>query len=738
MKPLINNIYHSFPVQLFILHFRKYQVLLLFWYLLFSTINSGFMKTFGADALFFSPEYLGSVNMLGAVITGIALGVYVMSWNITTFILHSKRFRFLATTSNPFLKYCINNSLLPLIFLFFYFIKLYHFNEYRELMTVSEILTEIAGILGGLVIVILLSFGYFFGAEKRIARTMAPIISNPELFKKRFTGREMGEDEFGLKVKYYFNANCSIRKVRSVHHYRQDFVDTIFKRHHLAAIASILLAFIFLTTVGFFLDNKIFELPAAASILVFFALMVALIGALTYFLQSWSLPAAIILVFVINFLYKEEIIDPRNKAYGLDYRNKELRPSYNKQSLQALCTPDKINADKASMIAVLEKWKGRQKEEKPLMIFINVSGGGLRSATFVMNTLQQLDSITNGGLMDHTFLVSGASGGMLAATYYRELYRQKLKDPSVNLHDPTYTDDIAGDLLNPIFTSLMARDLLAPTQKFSVGNNSYVKDRGYAFEKKLGDNSRGLLNIQLKDIRKDESAGNVPLIIFNAVIKSDGRKMMIGTQPLSFMMKPETLHADTTVSPDAVDFAALFSKQSPGNMRVLTALRMNATFPYVLPNVWLPSKPIIDVMDAGLRDNFGQETTLRFMDNFKEWIQQNTGGVLILQLRDRQADNWQQPFETNSLTDMVVTPATMLQHNWFKLQDYFQTNEYSYFKDNAGFDLHKIGIVYIPEKEDKSAALNFHLTGREKRDILHSFDHQSNKAALKKIVQLLH
>ena len=62
MKQLLKDIYYSFPVQLFILHFRKYQILLLFWFVLASTINSNFMKNYGADALFFSPEYLGSVN----------------------------------------------------------------------------------------------------------------------------------------------------------------------------------------------------------------------------------------------------------------------------------------------------------------------------------------------------------------------------------------------------------------------------------------------------------------------------------------------------------------------------------------------------------------------------------------------------------------------------------------------------------------------------------------------------
>ncbi len=115
MKQLLNNIFYSFPVQLFILHFRKYQVLLVFWYVLGSTINSGFMKNFGADALFFAPEYLGNVNALGAAIVGIAMGVFMMSWNITTFILHSKRCKFLATASKPFLKYCINNAIFKIL-----------------------------------------------------------------------------------------------------------------------------------------------------------------------------------------------------------------------------------------------------------------------------------------------------------------------------------------------------------------------------------------------------------------------------------------------------------------------------------------------------------------------------------------------------------------------------------------------------------------------------------------------
>jgi Patatin-like phospholipase len=736
MKLLLKNIFYSFPVQLFILHFRKYQVLLIFWYILVSIINSGFLKTFGADALFLAPEYLGNVNMLGTAVVGAAMGVFMMSWNITTFILHSKRCKFLATTTKPFLKYCINNAVLPLLFIAFYVVKLVAFDKKNELMSAAEIITLLAGLFLGFVLLLFISFIYFFGAERTIVRSIAPIVGNPVQFIQLYNpaqNRQPGG--FGLKVGYYFSGHFRLRKARNVAHYSQDFLDMIFKRHHLAAIFSIILAFVFLAVVGFFLDDKFFEVPAAASIFVFFAACTAVIGALTYFLQSWSLPFVMVLIFFLNILYNYEVIDPRNKAYGLNYKNKTERPQYSKAFLQQLCTPQKIEADKNNMLAVLQNWKKKQTTQKPVMFFINVSGGGLRSATFVMNTLQHLDSLTNGKLMQQTFLISGASGGMLAATYYRELYRQKINGHNIYLTDKQYTNNIAQDLLNPVFSSMIARDIFAPAQKFTAGNYRYVKDRGYAFEKRLNSNSNGLLNTQLKDYAADEYDAKIPMMIFNSTISRDGRQLMMGTQPLSFMMKPYLYAADTSTAPDAVDFAAFFNKQDPYNLRLLTALRMNATFPYVLPNVWLPSNPIIDAMDAGLHDNFGQETTLRFIEYYKTWLQQNTGGVVIIQLRDRRMDNFQQPFENTGITDVLVKPATMLQHNWYKLQDFSETNQYSYLHDGLDSLLHKINFVYLPEKEEKGAALNFHLTAREKRDVMGSFNNEINQQALKQVMK---
>ena len=65
MKKYLIGIWFSMPIQLFLVHFRRYQVLLIFWYLLFATVAGDFMKTFGANSLFLAPEYFGEVSEIG-------------------------------------------------------------------------------------------------------------------------------------------------------------------------------------------------------------------------------------------------------------------------------------------------------------------------------------------------------------------------------------------------------------------------------------------------------------------------------------------------------------------------------------------------------------------------------------------------------------------------------------------------------------------------------------------------
>lgn len=739
MKTWLRGFIYSFPIQLLFLHFRKYQVLLLFWFILFSTVNGSFMHTFGADSLYLAPEYLGNVNALSASLVGMSIGMFIMSWNISTFILFSRNFRFLAATTNPFLKYCINNAVIPVIFLLFYFFRAYHFTRYKELASIGEILFLAGGFIAGLFLILAVSLFYFFRADRSILRRMMPTISNPgEYITHLRPSKEIYHHQSLIRVEWYFDSPLSLRPVRDVRHYTPEFVDSLFKRHHFAAILCVFAAFLFLIILGFFLESPFFQIPAAASITIFFSILIGVAGAFSYFLQSWSIPYLVLLALLLNFFYRIDWIDPRNKGYGLNYENRSERPSYTREGLLALCTPEKKQADSLNMIAILEKWKQRQGVEKPLLVVMNTSGGGHRSATFTMSMLQHLDSITKGAIMQKIFLINGASGGMIGATYFRELYLQKQKGKNIHLQDRQYVDDIASDVLNPLFSSFVARDLIAPAQKFKVNNFTYVKDRGYAFEEKMNSNTRGLLNKQLRDYAADEKAANIPLIFFNSVVTRDSRKMIISTQPVSFMMQGwQDTVAMPEMDPDAVDFSAFFVKQNPYDLRILTALRMNATFPIVLPNVWLPSNPVIDVMDAGLRDNYGQETTLRFLEAFDDWISKNTSGVLIIQLRDRSPGGWEYPYLSDDITDHATKPFLLLQHNWFKMMEYFQNDMLSYYSEHPGRIVHKIVFQYAADKEENKAALNFHLSRREKLDISTSVRSYFNTQSSGRLLQLL-
>jgi hypothetical protein len=741
MKQTLRAIFYSFPVQLLLLHFKKFQVLLLFWFLLFGAIGGSFMKAFGVDSLYLAPEYMGNVNALSAGIVGISIGIFIMSWNITTFILFCRHFKFLATTTRPFLKYCINNSIIPLTFLLFYFFNAVSFDIHKELNTNWQVFALTSGFLLGFIFIQAVSFLYFFRADVSITRRMVAVISKPSEFKSAFRPQialTSGGSRL-IKVTSYLNSPLSAKPVRDVSHYSASFIETVFSRHNFAAMLCIFFAFVSLIAVGFFLDNPIFQIPAAASITLFFTILVAVAGAFSYFMQSWSVPFLVLLIVVLNILYKYDVIDPTNKAYGINYAKEIERADYSRDGLLALCSPQHIERDKTRMINVLENWKKKQKEEKPLLYLINVSGGGTRSATFTLSVLQRLDSLCGGKLMDKTFLITGASGGMLGAAYYRELARERANGKNLYLYSRKYVDDISKDLLNPTFSSFVARDMVAPAQRFKAGNYYYIKDRGYAFEQKLAENTRGLLDRQMKDIAADEYNARVPLMFFNSVITRDGRKMVVSTQPVSFLMRPQFDSALMTnpPEPDAVDFAALFAKQDPHNLRLLTALRMNATFPYVLPNVWLPTKPVIDVMDAGLRDNFGPETMLRFLDVFKDWIKENTGGIVMLQIRDRRAGGWENPFESGDISEVVTKPLLLLQYNWYKMQEFNQDNMISLSQQLAGVDFYKLTFQYLAKTEDAKAALNFHLTQREKMDILSALDNETNAATYNKFTSLL-
>ncbi len=742
MGRLFKNIYHSFPFQLLILHFRSNLILIFTWFLLALFISGQIGDIFGIKYLFLSPEYLGEINFYSFFIVGFWFGAYLMAWNLTTYLLDAHRFPFIATMSKPFTKFCINNFIVPLSFFVFYFCHIVYFQGYYELRSFENIMWNCGGfILGNFLLISLLSF-YFQFTNKDILNFVKTKEVPPNMTGKLAPGRpyinidSLRTNRTQWKVKTYLSTSLKPMLVRSVTHYDKETLFKVFKQNHLNILIVQLSGFFLLIFLGFLIDNPYFRLPAASSVFILCSMIIALVGAVTYWFGKWRMTIIILLFVGVQNLTKYEFFSHENRAYGLNY--KVEKTSYTSDALAIQSYPKYTAPDIKNTINILNTWKKKQVESKPKMVLLCVSGGGMKAATWTTQVMQQVDKALNGELMNHTSLISGASGGMLGAAYMREVYLQKQLGREIDFYDHQYIDDISTDLLNSILFTIVANDLFLPWTTFESGGYEYHKDRGYIFEKQFNENTHGLLDKTISDYKIPEQRAVIPMMFVTPAIVNDGRRMIISPQGVSYMTKTPVVDSKrNTVKADAVDFGKIFKEQDAMNLKFTTALRMNATYPYILPNVHLPSSPKIEVLDAGFRDNHGITSATRFIHVFKDWIVENTSGIILIQIDTKDGINEVTPSDEDGLIGSIFNPLGIA-GKLLKLQEFEHDTNLGFIFDLLGeenFDV--IRFSYQPTKQNEKASMTYHLTEREEQDILSAFYLEENQENLKLLMNIL-
>lgn len=740
MREKLHIAYRFLPIQLALLHLRKYQLLLAFWLVLVATITGHFARHFGAATLFLSPEYLGNINFLSMFLLGCAMAIFMMAWNITTFIIHSNRIPFLGATRQAFLKYCINNALIPICFLVFYSIYSIGFQWHDEHATISTIITLQLGFYIGFILILLLSFFYFFRVDRDLLKIVLSHITNPARIREIIPYDSLDVELDIIRCNTYLSETLHIEKMEDIERYHPRLLNTVLRRHHRNAIAATIFALALLLVLGAFMENPYLRIPAGSGFLILFAVAMGIVGAVKYFLKTWELMGWVMFAILLSILVRYKIFDLRSIAYGLNYHTPNEQPIYNHESLQKIFNAKRYAADKQAGQTRLDHWlhKFDTTNGKPPLVVISVSGGGSRAAYWTFRTLQYLDSSSKGALFQHTALLSGASGGMIGAAYWRSIHHRAVEGKIKNPYNYQFQKNVGKDLLNTIVFSLASVDLISPFNKISIAGYSYTKDRGYAMEQELISNTQGVLDNDIGDFKTPEATAAIPQIIINGTIVNDGRRLMMSAQPISFLCRPVyTLGDTTTATIDAVDFATFFAKQDPYHLQLTTALRMNATFPYVLPVVRLPSLPAMNIMDAGLRDNFGMEVLMRYLYVYKDWIRTHTSKVIFIEIRDTKEYEVFDPTQQNTLNAMLADPLFVIQNKW----EPFQSNAHTYLKDFARSTIPNIEFVtfsYIPEHAGRAAALNFHITQREQQDLYESINIPINKNAAKRFLELLY
>lgn len=721
MKDFIHKISGFFPVQLITLQFKSNYLSLVFWVLLFGIVSKKILLGFGVPYLFLSPEYLGEVSFWSYSIVGFAIGGYIMAFNTYSYVMLGRSFPFLATLKRPFLKFSINNSLIPVVFVVMFLVNIIIYTLEEGLGSWFDVLVNISGFSFGLILFLLISAFYFFKTNK-----------NLDLIKKKkertlITSWIPGfkrSNERAYFPRTYIHSISKVQLCRDVSHYSQSQLNRVYSQNHINAVLFEVIIIVSFLVIGLFQGYKYFLIPAGASIVLLFTLSQMLVSALYNWFRSWAMLVIICIFVLLNSLSsKFEILQFHSQAIGLDYEGN--RASYKTLSLLNKDVARKVS-DRHNQISILEKWKLKTGKEKPKLIIVNSSGGGIRSAYWNFMILQKLDIETGGEFFNQTQMITGASGGMIGSAFYRELYFNENED----IGDAKYLDTVSADLLNQCAASLVTNDLFLKFRKSTYNGVNYIRDRGFAFEENLIQNFGEGFNKPLSYLEVHEKNAVIPQMIFAPTIIEDGRRMLISTQPMAFLSKTDQYGVS-----ENIEYIKLLKDNGAMDTRMASVLRMNATFPYVLPMVSLPTNPATTLMDAGLRDNYGGKVTIEYILELRKWIEENTSGVVIVQMRDIKTKGLRVEENDNSMVGRIVKPLGNVYDNLFNTQDYDREGMFRVASGEVNFPMDVVSFDLM-EKEGEMS-LSWRLTEVEKKNVLRAWNKTNNQTEFRRLVRLI-
>jgi len=751
----LSAIFYSFPVQLLFNNFKRNHVLIVCWIILFAMVTGNFGQYLGIPYLFLDPEYLNEVNFMSFFIIGNVMAGFTVAFHITCYINDGHRFSFVGALSRPFTKFALNNSIIPILFIITYLFYILSFQLNNQYTTRSELLWNLMGLVIGFVLMTFLFFLYFWMTNKDIfkyvvCRIDEQIKQNVQVTRASAMRKLDIARKQQVRVDYYVDYPLRIRKVDDSGFYDRSTITQVFDQNHLNLVIIQLFIFVLVLVLGFFKDLPIFQLPAAASAVIFLTIFVMLTGAFSYWFGGWASTTAIAIFIVFNYLTGQDFFSKRYEAFGLNYQTEPA--VYTNETIRALNTPETLEHDRQQTLLLLENWRAKfPEDQKPKMVFLCASGGGKRAALWTLTALQIADSITEGKLTEKSILISGASGGLIGASFFRELkLREKLGEP-INAYALKHRSSLSSDNLNPLIFSLLANDLFVGFRKFEYAGNFYLRDRGYTFEQQLNVITEKLMDKPVSAYREPELQALIPMVILSPTIINDGRKLYISAQGVSYMNTVMINDQDYELSKvGGVDYRALFKNQGAEHLRFLSALRMSATFPYITPNTTLPTSPAIQIMDAGISDNFGISDAVRFLYSFNDWIEENTSGIVVVSIRDSPKLGEISETKSQTVLDAISQPISTVYNNFENFQDIGNDTYLSFAKSWFNKPIDRIDIQYQIEsyapilsqidslrQNNARASLSWRLTAREKEGIVDNIYTDANLHQLEKLKALL-
>jgi hypothetical protein len=155
-------------------------------------------------------------------------------------------------------------------------------------------------------------------------------------------------------------------------------------------------------------------------------------------------------------------------------------------------------------------------------------------------------------------------------------------------------------------------------------------------------------------------------------------------------------------------------------------------------------------MDAGISDNFGLSDAIRFVYAYRDWIDENTSGIIFVSIRDSPKLGNIAPRVKQNILDAITQPISNVYNNFENFQDINSDMQINHAKSWLKADIDRIDLQYelesyapILQKMDSlrvnnpRASLSWRLTTREKYGIITSINSRDNQAQLARLKLLL-
>lgn len=741
MSKAIHFLRAFYPLQLLFGHLKYNLLALCYWLILFLIVSDSLGSRFGLPYLFYSPEYRGEISWVSFMLMGFSLGGFTMAFNMYSYMKLGTKYPFLATLSRPFIKFCWNNALIPLGFSIYYMIRFAQFQAEEEFATNSLITVYMLCYVFGFILFVLGSVLYFFPTNKDFfllsGKSMDEHQEEPisSIFHKKVNWGQLFRYEKDRPY-IYMSGFRRWKKSRSVRHYDREILERVFAHNRINASVFEIVTVATFIILGMFRELPMFELPAGMSIVLLLSIILMLFSILMSWFRYWTYPIIIAGIIVMNLLSEtSSFFQYENFAYGMSYKPQRM-VDFTLDNIHRQADDKQADDEsKANFISILNAWKKNTGEVKPKLVIVMTSGGGSRSALWTYSVLQQADARLKGNLSGNMQLITGASGGMIGASYFRGLLLLTKQGKKINLSNPRYARNISKDLLNKLSFSAYSNDLFVRYQTLQLGDNYYTKDRGYAFEQQLHENTEHVMDKSLSYYKKYEQQAVIPTMIFSPTIVNDGRRLLVSSQSLAFMSHASG-PANLTMSYENIDFQTFFKNNAADSVRFSSVMRMSATFPFVLPMVTMPTIPEMQLMDAGIRDNYGGKIMMEYLYELKDWIRDNTSGVVVVQVRDTKKLLTGDQFYKVSLFDKFTLPFGNMYGNFTRTQDFDQDELMKIGFESFPFPVDLVSFNLREAKKDR-ISLSWHLTSQEKIKIANAFNSKGNQEAMKQLEKLL-